>query len=227
MRKRISRFQAVIFIATTVFLSGWACSCHDSENKSEGSKTAETKAAPPAALEVIPLDKGKLTISNQMPGELMAYQQVDIYAKLSSFIKKMYVDVGSEVRAGQLLASLEAPELNAQLSGASSRLHAQEAIATASKSNYDRLFETSKTPGTISPNDLDQAAARMHADQAQLASANAAYHEIADNRKYLEIRAPFNGIISARNVNTGAIVGPAGKGSDLPLFTLQEQKNYV
>ncbi len=223
MRRRITRINKVIIASSSLALITLLFSCNNAEQKTAGSNKQETVTATPA-LEVFALQKGKLSSSTQMPGELMAYQQVDIYAKLSSFIKKLYVDVGSEVSAGQLLASLEAPELNSQLLGAASRLHAQEAICSASKSNYDRLFETSKTPGTISPNDLDQAAARMHADQAQLASANAAYHEIADNRKYLEIRAPFSGVISARNVNTGAIVGPAGKGSDQPIFTLQEQK---
>lgn len=85
-------------------------------------------------------------------------------------------------------------------------------------------METSKTPGTISPNDLDLALARQKSDYAQLQAAKAAYHEVTANKDYLEIRAPFNGIITARNVNPGAYVGPSGKGSELPMFTLQEQK---
>jgi membrane fusion protein, multidrug efflux system len=186
------------------------------------------KIPPPAeanpVTEIFSLQKEKLSLATQIPGELIAYQQVDLYAKVNSFIKKLYVDVGSEVAEGQLLAVLEAPEINSQLAGAESRLHAQEALCTASRAHYNRLYETSKTPGTISPNDLDQAAARRDADQAQLASAKAAYQEIAVAKKYLTIKAPFSGVISTRNVNTGAIVGPAGKGSELPLFTLQQQK---
>lgn len=154
----------------------------------------------------------------------MANQQVDLYAKVSSFVKKLYVDIGSEVKTGQLLVTMEAPELNSQLAGAQSRLGSQEAIYLASKSNYDRLFETSQTPGTVSQNDIDQAMAKKNSDLAQLESAKSAYKEIADTRNYLEIRAPFNGVISNRNVNAGAYVGPVGKGSELPLFTLQEQK---
>jgi RND family efflux transporter MFP subunit len=132
--------------------------------------------------------------------------------------------VGSEVKEGQLLASLDAPELTSRLAGAESRWKSQEALYTASKANYDRLLETSKTPGTISQNDLDQALARMNSDFAQLESAKALHREISDARNYLEIRAPFAGVISTRNVNPGAYVGPSGKGSELPLFTLQEQK---
>lgn len=194
---------------------------------SQKKKAAEEKeqvAAAPAATEVFILQKGMLSSAIQMPGELIPFQQVDLYAKVNGFVKKLYADVGSEVKAGQLLAVMEAPELGSQLAGAQSRLQAQQAIYTASKANYDRLFETSKTPGTISPNDIDQAKARKNADSAQWQSAKSAYKEIAETQNYLEIRAPFSGVISTRNVNTGAIAGPAGKGSELPLFVLQDQK---
>ena len=203
-------------LLTAAILGG----CHTSESKAE-----ETKAAPPETFtEAFALQKGKLSSSLQIPGELIAYQQVDLYAQVNSFVTKLYVDVGSEVQAGQLLVTMEAPEINSQLSGAESRLKSQEAVYLASKANYDRLYETSQTPGTVSKNDLDQALARKNSDYAQLEAAKAAYKEITDNRNYLEIRAPFSGVISARNVNVGAYVGPSGKGSELPIFTLQEQK---
>ncbi len=82
-----------------------------------------------------------------MPGELIAFQQVDLYAKVSSFVKKMYADVGSQVKQGDLLAIMEAPEITSQLSGSESKLKSFEALYIASKANYDRLLETSKTPG--------------------------------------------------------------------------------
>jgi len=178
----------------------------------------------PQVTEVWVAQKGRLSGSVQIPGELIAYQQVDLYAKVSSFVQKLHVDVGSEVSQGQLLAVMDAPEINAQLSGAASRLQALEAAYAASKANYERLLETSKTPGTISPNDLDMALARQKSDFAQLQAAKASEREITDNKNYLTIRAPFAGIITARNVSTGAYVGPAGKGSEQPIFTLQTQK---
>jgi RND family efflux transporter MFP subunit len=194
-------------------------------NSSHGEKKAESAvAAAPAALDVFPLQKDKLSTAFQTPAELIAWQQVDLYAKENSFVRKLYVDVGSEVKAGQLLVSLEAPELNSRLAAAESRLKSQEAIYTASKSQYDRLYETSKTPGTISQNDLDQAAARKNSDLAQWEAAKAAHKEVMITQGYLEIRAPFNGVISARNANPGAYVGPSGKGSEFPMFTLQEQR---
>ncbi|HTR29318.1 MAG TPA: efflux RND transporter periplasmic adaptor subunit [Puia sp.] len=171
------------------------------------------------------LQKSRFATKLYVPGELIAFQQVDLYAKVNSFVKKLYVDVGSEVRQGQLLATMEAPELKSQLASAESKMKSQEAIYIASKSNFDRVVETSKTPGTISQNDIDQADARQKSDLAQWDAAKAAYNEVAENIKYLEIRAPFGGVISMRNVNPGAYVGPSGKGSELPLFTLQEQKH--
>lgn len=204
-------------------LAGWS-TVQTACNASHGEKKANTVAAVPAATEVFALQKDKLATAFQTPAELIAWQQVDLYAKENSFVRKLYVDVGSEVKAGQLLASLEAPELNSRLAAAESRLKSQEAIYTASKSQYDRLYETSKTPGTISQNDLDQAAARKNSDLAQLEAARAAYKEVNITRGYLEIRAPFRGVISARNANPGAYVGPSGKGSEFPMFTLQEQR---
>ena len=197
-------------------------SCNSSSGEPAGNKITAPAAAP--ATEVVTLQKGMLSSSLQIPGELIAFQQVDLYAKENSFVKKLYADVGTEVKAGQLLATMEAPELNSAASAAESKLKSQEALYLASKSNYDRLLETSQTPGTISQNDLDQALAKKNSDYAQLDAAKAAYKEVAERRGYLEIRAPFNGIITTRNANPGAYVGPSGKGSEFPLFTLQEQK---
>jgi len=185
----------------------------------------EEKKEVRAAIATFVLKKDKLSTILTLPGELIALQQVDLYAKVSSFVKALKVDIGSEVTKGQLLMTLDAPEMNSQLAAAQSRLKAQEAIYTASKANYNRLYETSKTPGTISTNDLDQALAKRNSDLAQFEATKAAYKEVGSIQNYLEIRAPFSGVISARNVNLGAYVGPSGKGSELPIFTLQDQKN--
>ncbi|GGE40456.1 RND family efflux transporter MFP subunit [Pedobacter psychrotolerans] len=190
-----------------------------------GESKAEKQKEKPLTIATFALKKEKLSTQLSLPGELIALQQVDLYAKVSSFVKSLKVDIGSEVSKGQLLMTLEAPEMASQLAASQSRIKAQEAIYTASKANYNRLYETSKTPGTISTNDLDQALARKNSDLAQLEAAKAAYKEVGSVQDYLTIRAPFSGIISARNVNLGAYVGPSGKGSDLPLFTLQDQKN--
>jgi len=202
-------------------------SCSSSDGEGKGGKTAlhTDSVVAPAPLATFTLQKGRFATNLYTPGELIAFQQVDLYAKVNSFVKKLYVDIGSEVHEGQLLVTMEAPELESQLASAQSKMKSQEPIYIASKANYDRVVETSKTPGTISQNDIDQADARQKSDYAQWDAAKAAYNEVAETLKYLEVRAPFDGVISMRNVNPGAYVGPSGKGSDLPMFTLQEQKH--
>jgi len=207
-----------IVLATATIMGFTLPSC-----TSNHAKEVESKAEPAPALQAFKVRKSALASSVKIPGELVAYQQVDLYAKVNSFVKKLYVDVGSEVKAGQLLAVMEAPEMNAQIAAATSRLKSQEAVYLSSKATYDRLVETSKTPGTVSQNDLDVANARQKSDYAQYEAAKASQSEVAATNNYLQIRAPFSGIITTRNVSAGAYVGPSGKGSELPIFTLQQQ----
>ena len=194
--------------------------CGGGKDTSDNQKDS-TAVVPPVA--TFPLQKGMLSSNLTVPGELIAWQQVDLYAKVNSFVKSLPVDIGSEVRTGDLLAVMEAPELTSQLDAAKSRVMSLQAVYLADKATYNRLYETSLTPGTVSQNDLDQAAAKQSSDSAQVEAARFALREVEDTRDYLVLRAPFTGVISARNVNPGAYVGPSGKGSELPLFTLQEQ----
>lgn len=213
------RLTAVFCYFLTLCCSGTSC---NTKAEKQAENTPKEDTVPPT--EVISLQKGKLASSLQIPGELLPYQQVDIYAKENSFVKNVFVDVGSEVRQGQLLVSMEAPEINSQLSEAQSNLQSIQAMYVSTKAHYNRLLETSKTPGTISPSDLDAALAEVNSQNARLQGAKAAYGSIAATKNYLNIKAPFAGVITARNINPGAYVGPSGKGSDMPLFVLQQQK---
>ena len=189
--------------------------CKSSEDEKEKKQQEPT-------VKVFSLEKASISDTLTIPGELIGNQQVDLYAKVNSFVKRLYVDVGSEVSRGQLLALMEAPEMGSQHEGALSRVKSQEAVYLASKATYDRLVKTSQTPGTISQNDLDLADARQKSDMAQLQSAKAALREIQNNQNYLEIRAPFSGVITSRHVSVGAYAGAGA--SNTPLFTLQEQQ---
>jgi RND family efflux transporter MFP subunit len=206
----------VLLIAVT------AVSISCSKSSSDSSESSTTELVKPS-VEMITLKKDTLESRMTIPGELIANQQVDLYAKVSGFVKELKVDIGSKVKTGQVLIVLEAPEMVAQLSAAQSRLKSQEATYTASLANYNRLFEVSNTPGTVSQNDLEQAEARKNADMANFEAAKASYKEVNDVKDYLVIRAPFDGTISARNINVGAYVGPNGRGSELPALTLQQQ----
>ena len=189
-----------------------------------GEEKKEVAPEPIPVTETFELQKEKLASEVRLPAELQGFKQTDLYAKVSSFVKELKVDIGSQVKEGQLLIVLEAPEISSQLAAAESRLHSAEAVYMATNSTYNRILETSKVEGTISKNDLDVALSRKSSDYAQLQAAKAAYKEIQVIQSYLQIRAPFDGVISARNINSGAYVGPAGKGSEAPLLTIQDQQ---
>ena len=194
--------------------------CSDKKQKEEIAQTEKQEnAIDTPSVTVLPIAKGTLNSTITVPGELMPFQEVDLYAKVTSYVKKLYADIGSEVHTGQLLATLEAPELNSQLAASESHIKQQEAVYYASKATYDRLLNTSKTPGTVSENDLEQAEAKKNSDLANVEAAKSDYKAVAANLDYLQIRAPFDGVVSARNVNLGAYVG----GSNQPIFVIQEQ----
>ena len=205
--------KQLIYPALILLLAG----CSSSEEKE-----AKRLPAPPPHTETFILSKESLRTGLKIPAELTAYREVDLYAKVNSYVKTLTVDVGSQVKKGQLLATLEAPELFSQMAASESRYHAQQAVFTQSDATYQRILTVSHTPGTVSKNDVDIALAKRNSDKAQLKAAEADYKSTSSITQYLQIYAPFDGVISARNVNPGAYIGPAGKGSEQPIFTLNE-----
>ncbi len=216
--------KSILLLAVLAMAVSSLSACHsdDNEKKEQQEEEQQQAAVETPTVQLVPVTKGRLSSVITIPGELIPYQQVDLYAKTNSYVKKLLVDIGSEVKQGQLLAVLEAPEINSQLASAQSRIKQYEAVYFASKATYDRLVSTSKTPGTVSQNDLEQAEAKKNADQANVDAAKSGLKEVSANLAYLEIRAPFDGVITSRNVNLGAYVGPGGKTTD-PLFTVQDQ----
>lgn len=206
--------------AAGLLLAG--CAAPTEKKEAEKKSAAPAAPAPPATFI---LANGSLHTDLRIPSELSAYREVDLYAKVNSYVKSMTVDVGSEVKEGQLLATLEAPELVSQLAAAESKYKAQQAIYESSNATYQRILDAAKTPGTISKNDVDIAQAKRNSDLAQMEAAQADFKANNTITQYLSIRAPFDGVISARNVNLGAYIGPSGKGSELPIFTLQQLRH--
>ncbi|MEO3408397.1 efflux RND transporter periplasmic adaptor subunit [Mucilaginibacter sp. CAU 1740] len=216
--------KSILLLAAMALAVSSLSACHsdDKEKQEQQEEQEQQDAVETPTVQTVPVTKGRLSSAITIPGELIPYQQVDLYAKTNSYVKKLLVDIGSEVKQGQLMAVLEAPEINSQLAAAQSRIKQFEAVYFASKATYDRLVSTSKTPGTVSQNDLEQAEAKKNADQANIDAAKSGLKEVSANLAYLEIRAPFDGVVTSRNVNLGAYVGPGGKTTD-PLFTVQDQ----
>lgn len=159
----------------------------------------------------------------RLPGQLVPFNEVNIFPKVNGFVKDILADRGSEVTKGQLLITLEAPEMESQLQAASSRyLQAQESAA-ASKEKYNRLKQAAAEPGSVSPLELDNAAARMRADNAIAQAEKSNVKSVKTMQGYLRVYAPFAGTITQRNVSPGALVAP-GKSTDQPMLVLQDTR---
>ena len=170
----------------------------------------------------------------KLPGEFQPYLAVPIYAKVSGFVQRVPVDRGSTVKQGQVLATLDAPEMQAQIAEAESKAQAVELQRTeaeakfaGAQSTYERLRAASATPGVVAENDVQLAQRTAEAAQAlvrsydsSLKAAQSHVRAVRDLGQYLRITAPFDGIITERNVHPGALVGP-GTGAT-PLFQLHQ-----
>ena len=157
----------------------------------------------------------------QLPGQLVPFNEVNLFPKVNGFIKSLFVDRGSIVKKGQLLAVLEAPEMESQLDAANSQYVQAQADAQASKEKYDRLKEAAKEPGSVSPLDLDDASSQMKASEARAQAQRSNVAAVSTMLGYLRIYAPFDGMIIQRNVSPGALVAP-GKTGDQPILILQD-----
>jgi len=162
-----------------------------------------------------------LSSNAKLPGQLVPFNEVNLFPKVNGFVKQVLVDRGSIVKQGQLLAVLEAPEMESQLQAANSQFLQAKETAEASKEKYERLKDAAKEPGSVSPLDLDNALSKMKADAAMAQSQGSNVESVRTIQGYLRIYAPFDGMIIQRNVSPGALVSP-GKGSDQPMFILQD-----
>jgi RND family efflux transporter MFP subunit len=162
---------------------------------------------------------------------------VAVYAKVTGFVRTIRVDRGSHVRAGEPMAVLEAPEIVAQRAEAQSKLQAAEAQLAAARSKadadggtYERLKAASATPGVVAGNDLLLAQKAVEADQAQVAAAQQmieaarqSARSMQDIEGYLRVVAPFDGVVTERNVHPGTLVGPnSGGAGSTPMLRLAQ-----
>jgi len=177
-----------------------------------------------------------------LSGAFRPYQQVDVHAKVAGFIRKIYVDVGDHVKAGQVLAVLEVPELSAQVAGAKADLQRYQDAVRRSESEiqraesthaayhaaYSRLKQASESrPGLIAEQELDDSMAKDKETAAQIGSARAALAEsqsqlvsartnldrLSALEAYSHITAPFAGVVTKRYADTGALI-QAGTASE-------------
>jgi membrane fusion protein, multidrug efflux system len=185
-----------------------------------------------APVEVVRVVSKAVERQVKLPGEFLPYLAVPIHAKVTGFVEKVEVDRGSVVKKDQVLASLVAPEMKAQIAEAQSKAQAielqraeAEAKLAAAKSTYERLKAASATPGVVAGNDLivaekgvEAAQAMVRSYEGSLQAALSSVESFKELERYLTITAPFDGVIVERDVHPGALVGP----SSAPLLRLQQ-----
>ncbi|NOT76974.1 MAG: efflux RND transporter periplasmic adaptor subunit [Cyclobacteriaceae bacterium] len=170
-----------------------------------------TKNEPkPDTLKVLSLKKGKVEKQTSLPGELFAFEHVEIHPKVTGYIKQLKVDIGTVVKRGQILAVIDAPEIQSRLGEANGKFQASKAKFQASLDNYNRIKDAAKTEGVIAPSELERAKNQMLTDSADYNAARYSAASFQQVGNYLAVAAPFNGTITQRNVNEGSYVAPNG-----------------
>ncbi len=196
----------------------------------------QSNAGSPQPVAVAQVESQKLDTTLTLPAQISPYEAVDVYPKVTGFIATISVDRGSRVRAGDLIIRLSAPELAAQRSQSEATLHSAQAQLAAAQAKlasdhgtYLHLAAAAKTPGVVAGNDLlvaEQTAAADN-DQVEAASNNVqaardALRGVMQLESYLEIRAPFDGVVTQRNLHPGALVGPtSGQAGAQPIVRIE------
>lgn len=227
MRNRsFSIFLATMLLGVLTGLTATGCG---------RSGTPRVSAAVAPSAEVTLVKRGSISQTLSLAGQFEPYQEVDVHAKVSGYVRRIYVDIGDKVHAGETLAVLEVPELKAQLLGTTSEVaHSQDEITRAQNdvaraqanhfalhSDYERLKKAAAAqPGLIAQQELDNAQAKDQAAEAQIDAAKSALAaakqqsatDSADNQRvkdmeaYTQVTAPFSGIITWRYADTGALI---------------------
>lgn len=176
---------------------------------------------------VVPATRQDLFNEVPIPAEFRPYVEVELHAKVSGYVDKMNVDFGDKVKAGELLATLEVPELRDQLHSAMASQQRAEADFTNAHLLFTRLDSVNKqNPNLVAQQDLDSAQARDAAAFAAIAAAKADTERYETLMKYTQITAPFDGVITRRFVDPATLIqaGTTSETQSLPLLRVSD--NY-
>jgi len=188
------------YIAILAFATS---SCNNKNAASEQGISEETVRE----MKVIEVNSESVQQTLNLPGELHPFERANIFAKVKGYVKEVPVDIGDKVVKGQVLLRIEAPEMQSEYAEALSDAASAKANYTASKDHYERLKNAAKTPGTVATSDLIRSRSKMEADSTRLEAQNALVSAKRSLLGYLNITAPFSGIVSVRNVDVGDFVG--------------------
>jgi RND family efflux transporter MFP subunit len=173
-------------------------------NQQELRAEAEAEASRVPLVKVATLKRLTDTTGLTLPGQIQPYRETPVFARTQGFLRKRFVDLGARVRQGQLLATIEAPELDQDIARARADLKLAQA-------NLDRVRSVT-LPGAVAQQDLDSRQAALETGEANL-------RRLTALKGLQEVRAPFDGVITARNAEIGNLIGTGGS---TPLFTMAQ-----
>ncbi|MEX6689861.1 efflux RND transporter periplasmic adaptor subunit [Danxiaibacter flavus] len=191
--------------------------CNQSQPKQQESITSTAGNAD--SVKTFLLHQDTVTKDISLPGELVANEVVQVRAKVQGYIRKLSVDIGARVTKGQVLALVDAPEIKSRLSELNEKVKGTHARYQSSKDYFDRIDSASKGQGVIAQSEWQRTKNQMLADSAEYSAAvfaASSYKQIGD---YLAIVAPYNGVITKRNIVIGSFVGTP---NEKPLFELED-----
>jgi len=223
--RRVWPFVA-LFLLAAVSIPLWRSLNHGREIPA----TSRASTSPASTLQPVAVAKvtrEDLFTEVPIPAEFRPYQEVDLHAKVSGYVLEMKVDFGDRVKAGQLLATLDVPELKDELDRALSAKRKAEADYADAHAMYTRLFGVQQQNEQLVPQqDVDNAAAKDHMTEAAIAEAKADVEKYQTMLAYTRITAPFDGVITHRYVDPGALIqaGTASETQSLPVVRVSD--NY-
>jgi RND family efflux transporter MFP subunit len=200
-----------ILVLVAIAAAFWGIS---TRTKALAEVTRETREAAVPNVAVVTPQAGAPEQEIVLPGTIRAFADAPIYARTNGYVRKWYADIGTRVKAGQLLAELDAPELQQQLQQARADLGTADANARLAQTTAERYRELIKTD-SVSRQDLDNANGALEARQAALESARANVKRLEQLTAFTRIEAPFAGIVTARNIDVGALVDAGNNAKEL------------
>jgi RND family efflux transporter MFP subunit len=211
--KKIKKSIKLFFLAAGALFIGVAVLGIYSRNAWTAELQQLTDKAARTIVHVVHPTRAIDAISLELPGQTMPYTDTPIYAQTSGYLNKWYFDIGTEVKAGAVLAEIDTPEVDAQLAQAQAQLKVAEATRDLSQVTYQRYQNLFKT-NVIAAQDFDTAAYNYGQNQATVIADQANVNRLEALEAFKIVRAPFDGIVTARNTDIGAYI-PLGSGTQL------------
>jgi RND family efflux transporter MFP subunit len=213
---------AVVVVLLLLLAGGGAALVYygiNSRTVSANTLAAQTREDAVLAVSVVHPKVGGADEEVVLPGNTQAFTDSPIYARTSGYLKKWYVDIGTRVKAGELLAEIDAPELDHQLQQAKADLATADANLKLAQTTADRWEFLLKTQ-SVSRQETDEKVGDLNAKKAMVDAAANAVHRLEDLQSYEKVTAPFDGVITARNTDVGALIDAGANTPARELFHL-------